>query len=296
MAGRVESPAVARRRVRLALRRAREAAGLSQGAVAERVGWSVSKVQRIEAGDNAISTTDLRALLDLYEVTDAEEIDQLTEEARISRRQRWWAKPDFRDHLTPGTLQLLQFEAEAAAIRAYQPVLVPGPLQTPEYAEYLLNWYQADLSPEDRRVRHEVRMERRAELIEADEGPIYYLILDESFLKREIGGPRVMADQLEQLAQFARKPRVYIRIIPLKEGGMLGFFGPFVVIDLDDDVDNAVVYREGFNRDSIEHDPKEVAIHREMFERYWGQALDKEQTIRAIVAEAAQLRTALDRT
>ncbi|HET6530843.1 MAG TPA: helix-turn-helix transcriptional regulator, partial [Actinoplanes sp.] len=109
--------------MRLALRRARESTGLSQGAVAQRVRWSLSKIQRIEAGDVTVSGTDLRALLDLYGVTDSEEIEQLTEEARISRRQRWWTAPEYREHLTPGTLQLLQFEAEATAIRAYQPVL-----------------------------------------------------------------------------------------------------------------------------------------------------------------------------
>jgi transcriptional regulator with XRE-family HTH domain len=78
-----ESPAVARRRVRLALKRAREALGLSQTAVARKMDWSLSKVQRIEAGDNAVSGTDLRALLDLYQVTDEEEIEQLQEEARV---------------------------------------------------------------------------------------------------------------------------------------------------------------------------------------------------------------------
>ncbi len=297
MAGQGESPAVARRRVRLALRRARDAKGLSQGTVAELVGWSVSKVQRIEAGDNAISGTDLRALLDLYGVTDSEEIEQLTEEARISRRQRWWAKPEFREHLTPGTLQLLQFEAEASAVRAFQPVLVPGPLQTRSYASFLLNSFKSSLTDEDKRVRLDVRMQRGREFIESDDRPWYYVILDESFLKREIGGIAVMAEQLERLAEYARLPRISVRILPYTMGGVIGLIGPFAVLDLEEeDLSDAVVYREGLNTDSIDHDPKQAALHREMFETFWARALDEEKSIRAIVAEAAALRARSDRT
>ena len=117
-----ESPAVARRRVRLALRKARQSSALSQSDVAQRLGWSMSKMQRIEAGEVTVSGTDLRALLDLYGGFSDEDIERLTEDSRISRRQRWWTAPEYRDHLTSGLMQLLQFEAEASGVRAYQPV------------------------------------------------------------------------------------------------------------------------------------------------------------------------------
>jgi transcriptional regulator with XRE-family HTH domain len=296
LSGQGESPAVARRRVRIALRRARDAKGLSQGAVAAHMGWSVSKVQRIESGDNAISGTDLRAVLDLYGVTDREEIDQLSEEARISRRQRWWSRPEFRDHLTPGLMQLLQFEAEAAAIRSYQPVLIPGPFQVPAYAHFVLNWYDIGLTEEDLRVRHEVRMQRREQFQESGDNPRYFLIIDESVLKRDIGGIEVMAQQLEQLAEVAQRAEVRVRMVPLKEGAVLGLVGQFTVLDLSDsDVDDAVLYRESYTRDSIDHDPKEVKFHRDLFEVFWDQSLDEQKTIRAVIAEAAALRARIDR-
>lgn len=292
-----ESPAVARRRVRLALRKAREATGASQGAVAKRIGWSISKVQRIESGDVSISGTDLRALLDLYGVTDQEEIDQLAEEARISRRQRWWTAPEYRDHLTPGLTQLVQFETQATAIRSYQPVLVPGVMQTPAYAEFLFSWYDIGLTADGRRVRYNVRMQRRRQVIDSEDGPQYLLILDESVLKREIGGLEVMAEQLEKLAEIARRPRVNVRIVPFKEGAILGVIGHFTVLDLgDDDPDDAVLYRESFTRDSVDHDREEVRFHREMFETLWRLSLDEEKTIRAIMAEAALLRARIDRS
>uniref|UniRef100_UPI0027423731 helix-turn-helix domain-containing protein n=1 Tax=Actinoplanes sp. RD1 TaxID=3064538 RepID=UPI0027423731 len=290
-----ESPAVARRRVRLALRKAREATGWSQGVVADRTGWSLSKVQRIEAGDVSVSGTDLRALLDLYGVTDAEEIDLLLEEARISRRQRWWTAQKFRDHLTPAYAQLLQFENEATAIRVYQPVLVPGVLQTRSYADTIISWYSKSLSAEDRQVRLDVRMQRRRNFADADDGAQFLLILDESALQRNIGGPAIMAEQLTELAGVARRPNVNIRIVPLEQGAILGVIGPFVVLDLSDEPGDAVLYRESYVRDDLNHDRAEVQFHRQIFEDLWSLSLDEEQSISAIEAEAAVLRSRAQR-
>jgi transcriptional regulator with XRE-family HTH domain len=281
--------------VRLALRRAREAAELTQGAVAGHMGWSLSKVQRIESGENAVSGTDLRALLNLYGVTDSEEIDQLSEEARISRRQRWWAKPEFREHLTPAMLQLAQFEAEAMAIRTFQPVVVPGPFQTPAYAEFIFGMFADFLTEDERRIRLDARMQRRKQFLEPGDNPQYYMILDESVLKREIGGLEIMAEQLESLAQLAHRPDIHLRIAPFRVGAIMGSGGQITVVDLAEDREDAVLYLESFTQDGIEHDPKEVEFHRQMFEAVWGHSLDREKTIRALRAEAASLRARSDR-
>src|SRR5215813_2073851 len=109
-----ESPAVARRRLRLALRNAREAKGLTQAQVAERLEWSLSKVNRIEGGEVTVSNTDLQALLHLYEVAEPDRIEQLTEDGRAARRRGWWDQPRYRESTTPATLQLLQFESQAS--------------------------------------------------------------------------------------------------------------------------------------------------------------------------------------
>jgi len=282
--------------VRLALRRARDAKGLSQGAVAAHMQWSISKVQRIESGDNAISATDLRALLSLYDVADPEEIDQLLEEARISRRQRWWTNPEYREHLTQAMMQLIQFEAEAVEIRSYQPVLVPGMFQTPAYAQFLLGAPVFELTDVQQKVRLDVRMRRRQQVIESGDGPHFYLVLDESVLKRVIGGLQVTADQFDLLADLAQRPGIRIRIVEYTEGAVLGSGGPFTLLDLGEDgFDGAVLYRESFTTDLIDHDPKQVRFHRTVFETLWAQALNEEKTIRSIAAAAAQLRTRHDR-
>jgi transcriptional regulator with XRE-family HTH domain len=285
-----ESPAVARRRVRLALRKARQLSALSQSDVARRLGWSMSKMQRIEAGEVTVSGTDLRALLDLYGGFSDEDIERLTEDTRISRRQRWWTAPEYRDHLTSGLMQLLQFEAEAAGVRAYQPVLVPGPLQTPAFAEFVLGWYSPSLSEDNRRVRLQVRRMRRAQVIEREDPPTYLLILDQSALEREIGGPAVMAEQLESLIADARRPDVHIRIIPYREGALLGLLGPFTVLDLSDEGDDAVLYRENYLTDAVIHEPKEVGYHREIFEALWRASWSEDLSLQAIIAKASELR------
>jgi transcriptional regulator with XRE-family HTH domain len=290
-----EPPAVARQRVRRALRTARQATPMSQGAVARRLGWSLSKMQRIEGGEVGVSATDLRALLNVYGVDDPEMIDQLTEDTRISRRQRYVTAPEYREHLTPGTRELMQFEMEAVAIRAYQSINFPGVLQTTAVAESILNWWKASLSEEARRVRLEVRMMRRQQITERDDGPEYMLILDESVLKRQIGGRKVTAEQLEVVANVARRPNVHIRVVPLEKGGYMGALGPFQILDLSDENDeDAVLYRERYNDDEVIHDPNEVRHLREAFEDLWEVSMTEEKALEAIAAEVERLRSQLD--
>jgi hypothetical protein len=252
-------------------------------------------MQRIEGGEVGVSVTDLRALLDVYGVVEPERIERLAEDARISRRQRWVTAPEYREHLTPGLRDLMQFETEAVAIRAYQPVFYPGVLQTPAVAESILAWWNKSLSDEDRRGRYEVRMMRSQQIVERDDGPDYLLILDESVIKRRIGGARTTAEQLEVIADVARRPNVHIRVVPFAKGAYIGALGPFQILDLtDDDDDDAVLYRETYDRDEVVYDPNEVRFHREAFESLWGVSLDEEDTLRVIIAEAAELRSSWD--
>jgi len=288
-----EPPAVARQRVRRALRKARQATDLSQGDVAKRLGWSLSKMQRIEGGEVGVSATDLRALLGVYGVVDADEIERLTEGARASRRQRWSVAPEHRDHLTPGLRDLLQFESEATAIRVYQPLLIPGIVQTPALADVILGWWDRSLSDEDRRVRYDVRMLRRKHVIERAGAPEFLLILDESVIMRRVGGAKIMAEQLEDLVEVAQQPNVRIRIVPLDRGARVGNVGSYQIMSLGDD-DDVALYREALDRDSVTYDQDENDIYREVFEKLWEQSFSEAATLRAITAEAARLRSSLD--
>lgn len=276
-----ESPAVARRRVRRALRQAREAKGLTQQQVAEEMEWSLSKVTRIESGEVSISPTDLRVVLPFLGVTDREAVAQLLRDARVSRRQRWFmADRRYRDHLTGPTLQLIQFETEATAIRYYNPMLIPGVLQTPAYSRAILEHFRGDLSEADVRLRLEARQERQRQLLERPDRPEFLVLLDESVLYREVGGPSVMGHQLERLLQLVQDGTVMARIAPFTEAAPIALMGPFTILDLGDEED-AVLYREERMTDEIIHAAREISRHRGVFEDLWRVALND--------AESAQL-------
>lgn len=290
-----ELPAVSRRRVRLALRAARERTGLSQSDVAKKLGWSLSKVQRIELGEVTISPTDLRAVLDTYQVTGEAEVLALVEEARISRRERYLTSPEHRDHLTPGLVQLLQFEMAATTVREYQSTLVPGPLQTPAFADATLTGHELSLTSEQRRVRRDVRLARRERLIEHEGAQNYRLLIDESALWRLVGGAQIAAEQFEDLAASSLRPNLHVRVLTMDEGAMVGMYGAFTVLELGDDPDDAVLYRESSTRDELVEDPAEVSFHRDVFDQYWSRGLGEDASRALILARVYELRARIAR-
>lgn len=289
-----ESPAVARRRVRMALRRAREARHLTQGQIAEAMEWSLSKVMRIEKGDVSISASDLRVLLDFLEVRDPAEVKALMADARTSRSERWSSDPDVREHLTPATAQLFQFEGEATAIRIYANVVIPGPLQTPAYARAMFNGYVHDLSEDTIRARIDLRLRRR-ELFYRTDPPDYLAILDESVLWREVGGPAVMGEQLSELLRIIDETPILVRIIPFAAAGAIALLGPFILFDLGTE-ENAVLYRETHTSDEIVHARRVIARHREIFERLWPEALDDKSSADLIKRRAEAMLEAAGRS
>ena len=288
-----EPPAVARQRVRRALRSAREALAtpMSQGAVAKRLGWSLSKMQRIEGGEVAVSATDLKALLDVYGVDDPHTVEQLTEDTRISRRQRYVTAPEYREHLTPATRELMQFETEAVAVRAFQPVFYPGPLQTPAVAKAVLGWWRRTIPAEGIRIRYEVRMLRRRQLLERDHGPDLFVVLDESVIRRPVGSTSTTMEQLELVADVAERDDIHIRVLPFRSGPYFGPMSAFQVIDLSADPGDSVLYREVYDHDETIHDRKEVQLYRDAFEQLWMASLSEGETAKVLRAEAERLRT-----
>jgi len=286
-----DSPAAARRRLRFALRAAREAAELTQAEVAERLEWSVSKVNRIENGEVTISATDLRALMALLGVTDRETVEQLTTWARIARSRGWWDEPDLRAHLTPALRQLIQYEAEATAIRCYQPTIIPGALQTSEYAQAILNFW-TDMPEETRAVRHAVRAERRRWIFQRSERPTYLLLLDESVVHRQVGGPAVMAEQLRSVLTMIRNNELIVRIVPMIHGAMIGQAGNFTILDLAGE-ESAILYQEMLYEDHIRDDRETVNLYRSLFERMWEVALTPDASAAFIEGHAAAMNSSV---
>jgi transcriptional regulator with XRE-family HTH domain len=285
----VDLPAVARRRVRLALRAAREAKQFTQTEIARAMDWSLSKVMRIEKGEVNVSSSDLKLLLEHLEVRDPEQVHQLLEDARLSRQQRWSIDPTDREHLTPAMVEMIQFEAEAATIRYFSGQLFPGPVQTRAYAEALFADFPSPLAPATIEARIAARL-RRVRNLYRDPPLVFRVLLDESALLRPVGGAEVMADQLDYLGKLMDETHLDIRVVPFKTGSpVMAYFGPFVIHDLADEA-SALLYREMMGGDELVRSEAEIKRHRDAFEWMWESALDQSESRAMIAGQAAMLR------
>jgi transcriptional regulator with XRE-family HTH domain len=286
----IDSPAVARRRVRLALRSAREAKRLTQTQIARAMEWSLSKVMRIEKGEVNVSPNDLKVLLDFLDVNDAQQVQHLLDDARLSRHERWTIDPSDREFLTPAMIELLQFETEATTIRYYNNLIIPGILQTHSYAEALFREFTGTLDAETVAARIAVRQRRLREVLYRPRAPRCLVVLDESVLLRPVGGPAVMADQLDHVLQAIGETPLQVRILPfVSAANSLVFFGAFVLSDLDD-VQSALLYRETGTLDEVIHAADEIGRHRLVFDQMWSRALDDTASADRISAAVAVLR------
>jgi hypothetical protein len=185
----------------------------------------------------------------------------------------------------------MQFEQQATAIRYYSTLLIPGMLQTAEYAAAILRLHITGLSDATIKVRTEVRLDRRRQFLANPHRPEYLAILDESVLYREIGGPVVMSDQLRELRQLMTDTSVLVRILPFAAAVPIALLGPFCILDMGDDQD-PVLYREGPRGDEIVRSRREIGEHRDLFERLWPKAYDDAAAYRLIGARLDAMGTA----
>jgi transcriptional regulator with XRE-family HTH domain len=285
-----DSPAVARYRVRLALRAAREAKQLTQTQVADAMDWSLSKVMRIEKGEVTVAGNDLKVLLGFLDVSEPSEVQRLLDEARASRQQRWTVEAADREFLTPSMIELYQFEAAATTVRAYNNFVIPGRLQTHAYARALFAPHREQLGAALVEARIEARIQSQ-QLLYRPDAPRYLVLLDEAVLMRPIGGAAVMAEQLERALQLIRQTSVRIGIVPLVSAATsLYFYGPFALCDLDDSR-SAFLYRENNQSDEAVHSTEDIDRHRRAFEQMWSIALDESAARERIESAVDQLRS-----
>lgn len=205
------------------LRRLRERAQVSQFAAAEAIDGSDTKISRLEAGKTGLNRLELVALLDLYGVGDEEFRAGLLELNRTSRKRGWWQQRS--DVLTPQLQELVELESTASQIFEYEAVLIPGLFQTEEYAHSVISGFPPPHHPPvDEGVR--IRMERQ-QLLARDDAPRIFCVLDEAVLRRQVGGPQVMAAQLRKLVAVNNPPQLTIQVVPYRAGAHAGTDGSF---------------------------------------------------------------------
>ena len=259
------SPLVERRRLRTELRKARQDAGLTQDAVADQMDWSLSKVIRIETGSVGISTNDLTALLRLYGVKDQKLVEGLVSLGRAARQQTWWSK--YRGIVPPTYFQYIEYETAASIIREYQALLVPGLLQTEEYAQTVMHLYRPKLTARGIKARVEIRMKRQQLLLERESPPLLFFILDESVITRLVGDKNTRQAQVMRLIEMADHPHVTIEIVPFSVGLHRGMAENFSILEFSGSTDSDILYIESASESIFSQDEaQEISIFRELFE------------------------------
>jgi transcriptional regulator with XRE-family HTH domain len=273
-----QDPTVQRRRLRVELKRAREAAGMRQTDVAQEMEWSPSKIIRIERGDVSISTNDLKALLSYYGVVDEARVNELLDLARSAKGTSFYDQ--YADLLKPGFKEYLAYDASASIIRQYDPVLIPGLIQTEEYGRAILeNMAGFDSSGVDRSWT--VRQHRQ-DAVEGPGGPEMLYVLDEAALRRHVGRGQVMRHQLERIRALAGEPHITIQVIPFTRGAHPGMAGNFILLEFSDPSLDDLVHLESINQITIRDDAELIAQYLDRFQKLQDLALNPEESVRFI--------------
>ncbi|MEU0437892.1 helix-turn-helix transcriptional regulator [Streptomyces sp. NPDC006290] len=281
-------PSLNRRTVRLALRKAREDRGMTQSDAGQTLEWSLSKIIRIEQGASSISVTDLRALLAVYGLTDPERAAELEEAARYSRNQSWWAP--FNDVVSPGFNRYLGYESAAISIHGYHSSRLPEHVQTEDYAEALLD-EGLNLNVDQRRIElHAARQKR----VLGENGPRVAMVLDEAALRRQVGGPAVMVDQLKFLKELATREKADLRALPFMSGVYSSLDDSFVLLGFKDD-DDALCLTDPEGTFAVRDGHKPLARYQTCFANLHSKTLSRTDTLTLIDDLTETFRVLLER-
>ncbi|WP_156756631.1 helix-turn-helix domain-containing protein [Actinokineospora pegani] len=237
-----QGPLIPRRRLGAELRRLREAAGLHLNHAAAHLECSTSKISRLETGQGIPKSRDVRDLLGLYGLADQKAVDRLIRLVGEGKRQAWWQ--ELNAALTTNLDQYISLESEASLQRDFSMSAIFGLLQTEEYARSLLRAIDpvAEAATIDKRV--ELRMQRQVAHRARTDRPRLDVILDESTLRRTVGSPATMREQLATLLEVNPTRHDRLRVLPFSAPPDMGTQCSFVIFTFDSDFDRNAVHIE----------------------------------------------------
>ncbi|GAA2621233.1 helix-turn-helix transcriptional regulator [Actinomadura fulvescens] len=268
------SPTVRHRRLASELRALRESAGLSPENAAAALGWSRPKLVRFETAKAQPKPADVAAILDLYGCEESLRL-ALMQLARDIRKRGWWTAYD--DVLTGPFAEL---EDVASEIKSWQIELIPGLLQTEQYAFAMIR--SGDLSEEELDRRLQARMTRKT-LLARQNAPKLTVILGEVVLRRVVGDAATMQGQLQSLLASGQRPNVSIRIVPMSAGLHPGLGeGSFVIFGFPSPMELDVVYLESAVGDVYVEEIEQVRRCNLTFSRISDVALSEEDSAHLI--------------
>lgn len=288
----VRSPTLRRRELGTRLRTMRLAHGLTVEQVAEELLCSPSKVSRMETGQRAATGRDVRDLCRIYGVLDDAEVALLMDMAREGKQQAWWQPYELEYFAT-----YVGLEQAATSLSYYMSAVVPGLLQTADYARAIIaGGLPSEFNPSEFNVERrddliDVKL-RRQQVLTRDPPLRISVVLDEAVLHRVVGGPAVMAAQLRHLVEMSAMPNVAVQVIPFAAGAHPAMDDLFTILDFQD-VAPPLVYIEGLMGWLYIEREHEVARYRRIFEHLRSIALSPQETTELIAVLGGKYNTAL---
>ncbi|PXX54100.1 helix-turn-helix protein [Nocardia tenerifensis] len=263
------------------LRQLREDCGVTREAAGDWIRGSHAKISRMELGRTGVKERDLRDLLTLYKVVDEDKRETYFELCRRANDPGWWHR--YSDLLPSWFETYIGLEQAATTIRTYEGQFVPGLLQTADYARSVIEIGTDE--PTERRVA--VRM-RRQEIFHRASAPTLWAVLDESALRRPVGGERVLEDQIKHLITMAEHPKVRIQVLPFSVGGHAAMGGSFSILRFPEPELPDIVYTEQIASSLYFEKRRDVEFYKSVMDRVSVQALTparSEQFLRTLLAE-----------
>jgi transcriptional regulator with XRE-family HTH domain len=276
------SPTTSRRHVAVLLTRAREEAGETQLSASSKFGWSIRKQQNLEAGDQVVSDRDLEQVLPALQIPE-DDWPTWHELAEQARRKGWWDRYDASD-LSVEAKRFIGLEQGATRIRHFEPLIVHGLLQTPEYRRATV----VATSPAPRPTEQLEAMlevsQRRQEVLDGPDPLELWAVLDEAALHRSPGGPKVLADQLHHLIRVAEShDNVTLQVIPYDAGMHPGLHGSFTLLEFGLPRDPGLVFVEAtFDRHTYLSERSAVYAYAQVFEHLDRLALTPAQSLQML--------------
>jgi transcriptional regulator with XRE-family HTH domain len=277
------SPTIKRRQLSKMLLEFRKAKSLTGAQVSARLKWTPSKLTRLELGQwLRMDPRDLNELLDVYEVTDPATRSALLALAKEGRQRGWWV--EYGDIFR----SLPDFENGASVIRTYEGMLVPGLLQTADYARALFR-AGGDLD-EPAIDRHVEGRLARQEVLSRTRPPHLWAVIDEGALLRQVGGPEVMAEQIAHIIKLAEQANIAIQVLPLAAGAHPAMTGGFAILDFGGEQDASIVSLETATDSLYLEKPHELQRYTVIYSHVQALALSPEQSVRAMQSMISTVR------
>lgn len=271
----------------LALRQSRELKLADVVELAEN-DFTDTTLSRWETGENLPKPTDLRRLLEVYEAP-AERKRELLALLKDARENRRNSLAPFRKSLKRGFADYLSLERDAVHIRAVETTVVPGLIQTREYAAAVTAASAVIESPADADQVVALRVNRQSRLTDAENQLEYTAILDEAVIRRQVGGSAVMADQLAHLGELGQRPNVSIRLVPFQSGAHASLTGTFSLMDFAEPFPT-VVYVEDTTRGLVSDHEEDVRTYEAIWHSVTKTATNTRKSAELIYEAANQQR------